>query len=95
METLPGFTREENLQAPWKETNQGYPILMELWPGRDSEDAKFRLRCTYNKHWPGYEFRTQEWAQGLLLTLNHALDQILHNPDGEFDPVSLVETCQQ
>lgn len=95
METLPGFTREEHLQAPWKETNHGYPILMELWPGRDSEDAKFRLRCTYNSCWPGYEFMTQEWAQGLLLTLNHALDQILHNPDGEFDPVRLVEARQQ
>lgn len=95
METLPGFTREEHLQAPWKETNHGYPILMELWPGRDSEDEKFRLRCTYNNRWPGYEFMTQEWAQGLLLTLNHALDQILHNPDGEFDPVGLVEATQQ
>ena len=94
IETLPGFTREENLQAPWKETNHGYPILMELWPGRDSEDEKFRLRCTYNKSWPGYEFMTQEWAQGLLVTLNHALDQILHNPDGEFDPVGLVEASQ-
>ncbi|GKZ17253.1 nonribosomal peptide synthase [Aspergillus brasiliensis] len=91
METLPGFTREENLQAPWKETNHGYPILMELWPGRNSEDEKFRLRCTYNNRWPGYEFMTQEWAQGLLLTLDQALEQILHNPDGEFDPVRLVE----
>ncbi|KAJ5494241.1 hypothetical protein N7463_010328 [Penicillium fimorum] len=95
METLPGFTREEHLQAPWKESNQGYPLLMELWPGRDSEDEKIRLRCTYNKRWPGYEFMTQEWAQGLLLTLNHALNQILHNPDGEFDPVRLVEARQQ
>ncbi|GAT31335.1 aureobasidin A1 biosynthesis complex [Aspergillus luchuensis] len=95
METLPGFTREENLQAPWKETNHGYPILMELWPGRDNEDEKFRLRCTYNNRWPGYEFMTQEWAQGLLVTLNHSLDQILHNPDGVFDPVRLVEERQQ
>ncbi|KAK4863414.1 hypothetical protein LT330_002192 [Penicillium expansum] len=95
METLPGFTREENLQDPWKESNHGYPILMELWPGRDNEDEKFRLRCTYNNRWPGYEFMTQEWAQGLLLTLNHALNQILHNPDGEFDPVGLVEARQQ
>ncbi|KAJ5530031.1 AMP-dependent synthetase/ligase [Penicillium freii] len=95
METLPGFNLDEHLQAPWKETNHGYPILMELWPGRGSEDEKFRLRCTYNKRWPGYEFMTQEWAQGLLLTLNHSLDQILHNPDGEFDPVRLVEARQQ
>ncbi|KAL7660417.1 hypothetical protein ACMYSQ_003295 [Aspergillus niger] len=95
METLPGFTREERLQEPWKETNHGYPVLMELWPGRDSEDEKFRLRCTYNNRWPGYEFMTQEWAQGLLLTLKQSLEQILRNPDGEFDPVGLVEAGQQ
>ncbi|KAJ5239492.1 AMP-dependent synthetase/ligase [Penicillium chermesinum] len=95
METLPGFTREEHLQTPWKESNHGYPILMELWPGCDSEDEKLRLRCTYNRHWPGYEFMTQEWAQGLLLALSDALDQILHNPEGEFDPVRLVEARQQ
>ncbi|KAM3452487.1 hypothetical protein MY3296_004511 [Beauveria thailandica] len=91
VDDLPGFNREENLLPPWQETFTGYPLLMELWQGFDRADEKLRIRCSYVPTWPGYEFMTKAWAQGLNAALEASLVRILSEPDAEFDPVALVQ----
>lgn len=89
-DAIPGFNREENMLKPWRETNAGTPILMELWPGKERSEEKIRLRCSYSQSWVGYEFMTPEWIQGLTVAFNESIAQILNNPDGEFDPAKLA-----
>ncbi|KAH8718724.1 hypothetical protein HC256_003351 [Beauveria bassiana] len=91
VDDLPGFNREENLLPPWQETFTGYPLLMELWQGFDRADEKLRIRCSYVPTWPGYEFMTKAWAQGLNAALEASLVRILSEPDAEFDPVAFVK----
>ncbi|KAJ4164938.1 hypothetical protein LMH87_006591 [Akanthomyces muscarius] len=91
VDDLPGFNREENLLAPWRETFTGYPLLVELWQGFDRADEKLRIRCSYIPTWPGYEFMCKAWAQGLNAALEASLVRILSNPDAEFDPVALIK----
>ncbi|EGX93351.1 NRPS-like enzyme, putative [Cordyceps militaris CM01] len=91
VDDLPGFNREENLMVPWQETFTGYPLLMELWQGFDRADEKLRIRCSYVPTWPGYEFMSKAWAQGLSAALEASLVRILGDPDAEFDRVALVK----
>ncbi|KAJ3496758.1 hypothetical protein NLG97_g2419 [Lecanicillium saksenae] len=92
VDDLPGFNREENLMAPWQETFTGYPLLMELWQGFDRADEKLRIRCSYIPTWPGYEFMSKTWAQGLNAALESSLIRILNNPDSEFDLMALLKS---
>ncbi|OAQ96464.1 hypothetical protein LLEC1_04310 [Akanthomyces lecanii] len=87
MDGLPAFNRANDKVTPWKETSSDTPILIEMWPGVDKTEDKLSIRCSYSQVWPGYEFMTPEWVQGLLVTFNKALTQVLTNPDGTFDVV--------
>lgn len=87
MNGLPAFSRAHDRLTPWKETSSDTPILIELWPGVNRQEDKLSIRCSYSQVWPGYEFMTPEWVQGVLVTFNKALTQIITNPDGVFDPV--------
>ncbi|KAJ2975472.1 hypothetical protein NQ176_g5503 [Zarea fungicola] len=87
MDGLPAFSRVHDSLTPWKETSADTPILIEMWPGLNRNEDKLSIRCSYSQLWPGYEFMTPEWVQGVLVTFNKALVQILTNPSGTFDPV--------
>lgn len=87
VEGLPAFNRAHDVLVPWRETNAGNPLLLELWPGKDSTNDKLSLRLTYSQVWPGYEFMTQEWIQGMLVTLHEALIALTETPDELFSPV--------
>lgn len=86
MNGLPAFSRAHDSLTPWKETSSDTPILIELWPGINRTDDKLSIRCSYSQCWPGYEFMTPEWVQGVLVTFNRALTEIVTNPDGVFNP---------
>lgn len=81
---LPGYNFEENLMLAYKETDSGYLINTELWPGRQSWDEKMLLRCIYNVQRPDYEFLTGDWVHGALAALDEALIRITFEPDALF-----------
>ncbi|PSR84129.1 hypothetical protein BD289DRAFT_267257 [Coniella lustricola] len=81
---FPGYNYEENLLAPYKEIDTGYPLVMELWPGKQSWDEKMLMRCLYNIRRPGYEFLTREWVAGVLGALDEAMARIVAEPDAPF-----------
>lgn len=87
MDGFPAFNRANDKVTPWKETSSDTPILIEMWPGVDRTEDKLSIRCSYSQVWPGYEFMTPAWVQGLLVTFDKALTQVLTNPDGTFDVV--------
>ncbi|XWW96026.1 hypothetical protein V2A60_003996 [Cordyceps javanica] len=87
MDGFPAFNRANDRVTPWKETSSDTPILIEMWPGVNRTEDKLSIRCSYSQVWPGYEFMTPEWVQGLLVTFNKALTQVINNPDGVFDVV--------
>ncbi|KAJ9130083.1 putative NRPS-like enzyme [Pleurostoma richardsiae] len=81
---LPGFNAEENLRAPFKEIDTGFPLLVELWPARGDWGEKIVWKAVYNARRPGYEFLTDEWAASALAALDEALLRILDDPDAPF-----------
>ncbi|ATY66284.1 AMP-dependent synthetase ligase [Cordyceps militaris] len=85
MDGFPAFNRANDKVTPWKETSSDTPILIEMWPGVNRIEDKLSIRCSYSQVWPGYEFMTPDWVQGLLVTFNKALAQVLNDPDGVFD----------
>lgn len=78
---LPTFSRVHDGIVPWRETNAGYPLLFEVWPGKTSMKDGLHLRLTYSQIWPGYEFLTPQWIRGILAMFNKSLDAIMHGPD--------------
>lgn len=81
---LPGYNFQQNLLAPYKEIDIGYPVVMELWPGRQSWDEKILLRCMYNVRRPGYEYINRDWIHGALSALDEAIVRIVSEPDAPF-----------
>lgn len=81
---LPRYNYEENLLAPFKEIDTGYPLVMELWPGKQSWDQKILFRCLYNVRRPGYEFLRTEWVASVLGALDEAMRRIVAEPDAPF-----------
>lgn len=83
---LPAFSRFHDHTIPWRETNTGTPILMEMWPNPAGDDKKIIYRLSYSQLWPGYEFLTPEYIRGLIALLDDALVAILERPDEIFVP---------
>ena len=63
------------------------PLLLEIWPDSEEDNAGLSLRCTFSETWPGYEFMTEEWVKGVLVTFDQALHDVACNPDSEFNPL--------
>lgn len=84
---FPTFNRLFDGLDPWAETNSGNPILMEVWPGADGPEDKLCLRLSYIPSWPGYSHLNPTWIQGLLAIFDQALDSIITNPEGAFNPL--------
>ncbi|OQD67880.1 hypothetical protein PENPOL_c003G01882, partial [Penicillium polonicum] len=61
---LPGFNFDENLMAPFKEIDVGFPLTTELWPGSLQWDEKMLIRCAYSR--ARHEFLTHDWVHGAL-----------------------------
>lgn len=85
---FPVFERAHDKLISWRETNALVPLLMEIWPEHEGDDAPLSLRCTYSETWPGYEFMTKDWVKGLLMTFDQAMHDVACNPDDEFDPLT-------
>ncbi|KAK0383738.1 hypothetical protein NLU13_9649 [Sarocladium strictum] len=81
---LPGYNFQENLMAPYKEIDIGYPVVAEVWPGLQRWGEKMLLRCMYNARRPGYEFLTRDWVLGILSALDEAMVRITSEPDALF-----------
>lgn len=79
---LPGFNYEENLMAPYKEIDIGFPVATELWPGKGSWDEKMLIRCAYST--AQYDFLDEDWVLAALSALDEAVVRITSEPDGAF-----------
>lgn len=79
---LPGFNFDENLMAPFKEIDVGFPLTTELWPGSLQWDEKMLIRCAYSR--ARHEFLTHDWVHGALSTLDEAIVRITSEPDALF-----------
>lgn len=83
---FPVFNRTFDKMTSWRETNALVPLLLEIWPDSEGDDASLALRCTYSETWPGYEFMTTEWIKGVLVTFDQALHDVACDPDTAFNP---------
>ncbi len=81
---LPGWNWQDNLLKTHQESDSGFPVQMELWPGHGARDRNMYVKCTYNRKVAGYEFLTPEWVQGLVLAFEEALVRIVEEPDAPF-----------
>ncbi|KGO74912.1 AMP-dependent synthetase/ligase [Penicillium italicum] len=79
---LPGFNFDENLMAPFKEIDVGFPLTTELWPGSLQWDEKMLIRCAYSR--ARHEFLTHDWVHGALSALDEAILRITSEPDALF-----------
>jgi amino acid adenylation domain-containing protein len=79
---LPGFNFDENLMAPFKETDIGFPMTMELWPGSLRWDEKMLIRCAYST--ARHAFLNREWVLAALSALDEAIVRITSEPDAAF-----------
>lgn len=79
---LPGFNLEENFMAPFKEIDVGFPLTMEIWPGKLKWDEKMLLRCMYSN--AKYGFLTHDWMHAALSAFDEALVRITSAPDEMF-----------
>jgi hypothetical protein len=79
---LPGFNYDENMMAPYKDTNPGFPVMMEVWPGKLSWDEKMLFRCEYNIS--RLDFLNREWVLAAMSVLDEAIVRITSEPDAVF-----------
>ncbi|KAJ4152981.1 hypothetical protein LMH87_009496 [Akanthomyces muscarius] len=82
MRSLPGFNLDENVMAPFKEIDVGFPLTMEIWPGKLKWDEKMLLRCMYSN--AKYKFLTHDWMHAALSAFDEALVRITSAPDEMF-----------
>lgn len=84
MNGFPRFSRVNDGIVSWRETNVGYPLLLEVWPGKDSMNDVMHVRLSYSQIWPGYEFLTPAWIQGILVAFHQSMISIIETPDEVF-----------
>lgn len=79
---LPGFNLDEHYMPPFKEIDIGYPVTMEIWPGKLKWDEKMLLRCICSIR--QYKFLTSEWMHATLSAFDEALVRVTSAPDEIF-----------
>ncbi|OKL56778.1 hypothetical protein UA08_07812 [Talaromyces atroroseus] len=79
---LPGFNFDENMMAPYKEIDVGFPMVTELWPGSLRWDEKMFIRCAYSTS--RLDFLNREWVLAALSALDEAIVRITSEPDAAF-----------
>lgn len=79
---LPGFNFDENLMAPYKEIDVGFPLVTEVWPGSSRWDEKMLIRCVYSTY--RLDFLNREWVLAALSALDEAIVRITFEPDAVF-----------
>ncbi|KAN0111043.1 hypothetical protein V8E51_007430 [Hyaloscypha variabilis] len=79
---LPGFSYDENLMAPFKEIDIGFPVATELWPGNLRWDEKMFIRCVYST--ARHDFLNRGWVLAALSALDEAIVRVTSEPDAVF-----------
>ena len=70
------------MMAPYKETDSGWPIVRELYPGKLRWDEKILIWCEYSTARLG--FLSREWALAAMSALDEAIVRITSEPDAVF-----------